>query len=177
MHGAVSEIEQVPHGGTRAGGVIGGDDAEAAVWRRVDDHELQPCGIAGTTDHRGGLVEHDRPVDALIMQALERLGDVAVGAQGDHGQGVAAARGGLGHRLQHARVADRRQCRRDEADRAGAPGAQGTGGTVGAVAEFGHGGLDARSRLGVDVWAVVGDARDGLSRDTSAGGDHRHRDA
>ncbi|CAI7644206.1 unnamed protein product, partial [Penicillium discolor] len=149
----------VHHGRSGAGGGIHDDEVQ-----------LRRQGRGG--DERGGLVQHESPVHALIGEPGER-GLHAVRGR-DDGERVSTIRRRFGRGLQHPGVADRGQSGHDEAEGMAAPGAQGPRRPVRSVAELGHGGFDPRPGLRVDPGAAVDDAGDRLSGDAGARRDGRH---
>ena len=107
-HRRMAECDEVLGG--RAGAPDSWSDCttpNSLVRRRVDDDELETGrGLRAPAAARR-LVQHDRAVDALVAEVVERVGEGCRVGCGHDGECVAAEGRGIRHRLQHARVAHR----------------------------------------------------------------------
>ena len=168
----VAEREQVRGRRARAAGVVGLHDAVRAVRSAPAGHRRRRVrGRPGAGASRASAVASfstTTPSTPCSRSRSNASATVAVGAERHDRERVAAGGRGIRHRLQHARVAHRREGRDDEADGLGAAGAQRARGAVRAVAELGHGRLDAGAGGGIDAGAGVDDARDRLARHPGA---------
>ena len=163
-HGRVAERDEVLGGGTGTRLVVGLHDSESLVRRgESTTTSSRPAGVcalraAGVASF--STIAPSTPWSRRRSNASARAGRVG---RGHDGECVAAGSRGIRDRLQHARVADRRERRDDEPDRVRPPGAQRSGRAVRPVAEPAHGRLDALPRCGVHARTVVDDSRYGLA--------------